>query len=349
MHTILSGAKINLRLKVVGRRADGYHLLSMLNVITDLADTLVISYNDSKKWQIDDIEFSEYVSDPEEISAVIRDPNHSLILKAAELFCREFEFEIGGIINIRKAIPAGAGLGGGSSNAAAILFALMLKYKERFKVFQAQRDLIVSLDSKIKSIALKLGADVPFLYSTYRVDGDLIKNSGGAVVSGIGETIEPIPINLCQKLHGSEAKILFPGTHLSTADIFKRYASSLKNKGAHNEMDSLLLNFVSAYRSNVNSSVAEESIQTRPHLPNITTIIDNDLAPVVVKACPKIGEILSVFNQIGGIESFLTGTGSSIVLLPTSEGVFDKNTQYKINEALTDRQIKYFDGKLQVY
>jgi 4-diphosphocytidyl-2-C-methyl-D-erythritol kinase len=139
---LLAPAKLTVSLRVTGVRADGYHLIDAEMVSLDLADELTITDG----WGLDVVEGHHlgYV-----------DPDDNLVGRALRAVGREAHVEL------RKRIPAGGGLGGGSSNAASVLR------------WAGCDDL---------AIAASLGADVPFCL-----------RGGRARVTGIGEVLEPLP------------------------------------------------------------------------------------------------------------------------------------------------------------
>lgn len=152
---LLSPAKLNLFLHIVGRRADGYHLLQSLFQLIDLCDEMEFSANRSGLITL------------ECDQAIALEDN--LIYKAAKLLQSHTNTCQGADIKIQKHIPIGGGLGGGSSNAATTLLALNQLWQ-----------LNLSTDALAK-LGLSLGADVPFFI-----------NGKNAWVEGIGEHIYPI-------------------------------------------------------------------------------------------------------------------------------------------------------------
>lgn len=154
MPTEKAHAKINLTLDIVGRRGDGYHLLETVMQTVSLFDTVTV-----EKAEGITLTCSE---------ADIPTDSKNTCYRAAELFISETGAG-GAKIHIEKRIPSRAGLGGGSSDAAAVLRAM-----NRLCGFPLTRE-------KLINIAAKVGADVPFC-----VDG------GCAVCRGIGEKIEPV-------------------------------------------------------------------------------------------------------------------------------------------------------------
>lgn len=174
-----SPAKLNLFLHIIGRRSDGYHLLQSVFQLIDWCDIVtlkLIPQNEVRR--IDPIPGLA--------------PEQDLVVRAANLlkdFCR---IQTGVEISLQKNIPIGAGLGGGSSDAATTLIGL-----------NALWDL--KLDKQtLSSLGLKLGADVPFF-----IFG---KN---AFVEGIGEQIQEVA------LETQDFLVIFPNQGIATASIFQ--------------------------------------------------------------------------------------------------------------------------------
>jgi len=174
-----SPAKLNLFLHIIGRRSDGYHLLQSVFQLIDWCDIVtlkLIPQNEVRR--IDPIPGLA--------------PEQDLVVRAANLlkdFCR---IQTGVEISLQKNIPIGAGLGGGSSDAATTLIGL-----------NALWDLKLDQQTLI-SLGLKLGADVPFF-----IFG---KN---AFVEGIGERIQEVA------LQTQDFLVIFPNQGIATASIFQ--------------------------------------------------------------------------------------------------------------------------------
>jgi 4-diphosphocytidyl-2-C-methyl-D-erythritol kinase len=177
LYELPAPAKVNLFLHVVGRRADGYHLLQSVFVPIDWADTLHIERRADGKLQRYDL------STPL--------PADDLCLRAARALQQASGSTLGANIHVHKRVPAGAGLGGGSSNAATTLLAL-----NRLWGLNLPRE-------RLAAIALTLGADVPFF-----VRGQ------SAFVEGVGERITPLAL---PRLWLAVVK---PAASLGTAQIF---------------------------------------------------------------------------------------------------------------------------------
>jgi len=193
-NTFPAPAKINLFLHIVGRRADQYHLLQSVFCLIDIYDQLTINLRDDGR-----IFRKSNNSDIPEIN--------DLAIKAAMALKEYCKFhppkglsnsqisELGAEITIKKNIPIGAGLGGGSSDAATVILGLNKLWQLNFSNLSLQK------------IAIKLGADVPFFISG--------KN---AIIEGIGEKITEI--SLPKSHYQQKIALLVPPIKISTAKIF---------------------------------------------------------------------------------------------------------------------------------
>lgn len=154
---VTAPAKLNLFLHVVGQRGDGYHLLQSLFVLIDWCDTLHFEVRQDARLARRDL------------SAAL--PPDDLCLRAARALQTASGTRLGADISIDKQVPWGAGLGGGSSDAASTLLAL-----NRLWGLHWPR-------SRLLSLGLTLGADVPFFLG-----------GRNAIVEGIGERLTPVPV-----------------------------------------------------------------------------------------------------------------------------------------------------------
>lgn len=193
--TVRSLAKINLDLRVLHRNPDGYHELRTVFQTISLADSIEIEYRSARK-----IELSI------EDAAAIPD---NLILRAARAALEAMR--IGGRVHFRltKRIPMGAGLGGGSSNAGAVLLALPLL---------AGRALPIAERGKI---AASLGSDVPFFLL-------------GGTAAGLGRGTELYPL---PELATEPLLIVSPGIHVSTPEAYRALHRSLTFTGSSSSIN----------------------------------------------------------------------------------------------------------------
>ncbi len=171
-------AKVNLFLHVTGRRADGYHLLESVFACIDLADTVsLVARDDGAVVRANDV-----AGVPEDVDLAVR---------AARALQSASGAQQGVAITVDKRIPQGAGLGGGSSDAASVLLGL-----NRLWALDWPRE-------RLAELGATLGADVPFFVG-----------AEPAVVRGIGERVAPLT------LPTQWVALAFPRAHVRTADVF---------------------------------------------------------------------------------------------------------------------------------
>ncbi len=184
--SIKSPAKINLHLEVIGKRNDGYHELAMIMQNIDLADYL------------------EFEINKEGLIKLKSDCNHlsldsdNLIVKSANLLKKLSNNDLGANIFLKKNIPIGAGLAGGSSNAAATLIGLNMLWN-------------LNLDNnELLKLSASLGSDVPFFI-----------NGGTQLCFGRGEILE----KLNYKYEYGVLLLKNPNVSISTAETYKKYSN----------------------------------------------------------------------------------------------------------------------------
>jgi len=157
LNDVAAPAKLNLFLHIVGRRADGYHLLQSAFMLIDWQDTLHFELRPHGQLSREDL--------------TIPLPADDLILRAARLLQAHTGCTKGAHIAVHKEIPAQAGMGGGSSDAATCLLALNRLWGLGLSVAQ------------LAAMGVQLGADVPFFLHGHN-----------AWVEGIGENITPVQL-----------------------------------------------------------------------------------------------------------------------------------------------------------
>lgn len=191
---IYSPAKINLFLKITGKRPDGYHDLITLMCCIDLYDTISIAFNAKK--------ISVICNNPK-----VPEDKTNLAHSAAILFLKSLNKQECVEICINKNIPVGAGLGGGSSNAASVLLGLNHYYGSPFS------------QEELMSMGQSIGADVPFF---------IFKKP--AIASGIGENLEAY-----EGLTPYKILLIYPGFSVSTTKVYNNFNLGLtKIKKKHN-------------------------------------------------------------------------------------------------------------------
>ncbi len=191
-------AKINIRLKVTGRRHDGYHYLSMLNTSCSLCDDIVVSLREERG-------ISVSVDLPSLASMPAAD---NLVAKSYSRFWEEFGCSRAGpgfAVSIVKRIPVGGGLGGGSSDAGAFLRFLVSLFGET--ITRALNITEQEFDARVMTVALACGADVPYAY-----------RGGVAWVTGIGEVVTRLPIS---RLWEGPVLVSVPSRPVPTAEFYR--------------------------------------------------------------------------------------------------------------------------------
>jgi 4-diphosphocytidyl-2-C-methyl-D-erythritol kinase len=185
-------AKLNLTLEVLGKRPDGYHEIRSVMRSLALHDVLEVEPSSTV----------EVICDAEGLSG-----KSNLAFRAAELLRARTGVSDGARIVLRKFIPIAAGLGGGSSDAAATLKALNRLWQTRVSAGELTR------------IAADLGSDVPFCL-----------RGGSALAGGRGETLEQLPDQAdCQIV------LVNPGFGVSTADVYRGVTSAMYTVGEASE------------------------------------------------------------------------------------------------------------------
>lgn len=204
--TRLAPAKLNLFLHITGRRPDGYHELQTVFQFLDYCDELDFSVRDDGNIHC-------------QTNTDLADEDN-LIVKAATLLQQHTQTSLGANIELRKKIPIGGGLGGGSSNAATTLLAL----NELWALGLSPENL--------QQLGIQLGADVPiFIYGQ------------SAWAEGVGEKLQPVTLSEDWFL------VIHPNCHVSTGEIF---SDKLLTR---NKPLITMSHFLAGYGSNVCESV----------------------------------------------------------------------------------------------
>ena len=279
--TVVSPAKINLHLEVLGKRNDGYHELAMLMQSINLEDYLEIELNNNGVINLS--------SNNTELD--LRDDN--LIIKTARILKNIYpDKNLGANIFLSKNIPIGAGLAGGSSNAAATLLGLN-------KLWSLNID-----QSTLKNLSLKLGSDVPFFLE-----------GGSQYCFGRGEILET---------YRSDSRFFLiilknPQVSLSTSEIYKKYSDKFQEDYLSSEIE---------YEGKRNNLRAIDF--TYDNFINRRIKIKNDLQKIVQNENKSVYDALNLFSQIEECISFsMSGSGPSCYGLfdnyEIAKNVYEKN------------------------
>ncbi len=181
---VAAPAKLNLYLHIVGRRADGYHLLDTLVAFAGIGDEISVA---------PDATIGLTLAGP--FAAALEASEDNLVLRAARSLREHAKTSAGAAITLTKRLPVAAGLGGGSADAAATLLALARLWR-------------LTLGDRVgAALALRLGADVPVCLS-----------GRAALVSGVGEQLVPAPA-----LPAAYLVLANPGSRLATPDVYAAF------------------------------------------------------------------------------------------------------------------------------
>ena len=197
-------AKLNLTLSVGSAIVDGprrgYHPIASWMVALDFGDTL-----DLRRATGDGSTFERVQAADAPLPIAIDWPmEKDLAFRAHAAMEREAGRPLPVEATLHKRVPTGAGLGGGSGDAAAMIHALVELFQLRLP------------EERLQTIALALGSDVPFLLRTLR------EGEGAAVVSGLGERLEPAPLPARM-----QAEVLLTGLRCETAAVYRTFDAHL--------------------------------------------------------------------------------------------------------------------------
>ena len=249
-------AKLNLFLHVVGRRADGYHLLQTLFQIVDLADSVTLSARaDGEIRRIDPLP-----------GVAVED---DLCVRAARALQRATGCALGADIALHKRIPIGGGLGGGSSDAATVLVALNEIWETGLN------------GDDLASIGLQLGADVPVFVQMH-----------SAWAEGIGDVLQPVESNgqvfivVYPGVHVATPQI-FSAPELTRDTPLTTIARFLSGEPSHNDLEPV----VRARHREVDSALRWLSSHASARMSGsgscvFAAMADEAQADAVVAGCP---------------------------------------------------------------
>lgn len=257
--SLKSPAKINLGLRVLQLRSDGYHNIESVFVAIDL---------------FDDLEFSQHPSVHVECSVPITTRQEdNLVFKAAMLMQHSTHTQLGAKILLTKRIPFGAGLGGGSSNAATTLVGLN-------KLWGLNLPL-----SRLRYLAEQLGSDVPFFLHT-----------PVALVQGRGELCTPLPLSMPWTI-----VVINTHIHISTKNAYEWLDATLHYPQLSNNLGKVVANLI-----NNQPSTHDEFAK------NGGMALGNDFEQAVQTELPALSTIKNELVSNGAVFASLTGSGSAI-------------------------------------
>ena len=221
--------KINWSLDIIGTRDDGYHIMDMLMQPVTLADTITLELSDDLTLTTDG-------------TPLLKADDKHLAMRAARLLKEYTNYPGGASLNVFKRIPVGAGLGGGSADAAAVLFGLNLLWKTSLS------------QAELEELGLKLGADVPFC-----LRGGLTRTGG------IGEQLEELE---CGRMFS--LIIIQPCRGLSTREVFKAFgnATDIQHPKTDRAVQALAEGDLALLRRSLDNVLQPVSASMRPEIGN---------------------------------------------------------------------------------
>jgi len=261
LYDLPAPAKLNLFLHIVGRRADGYHLLQSVFLLIDWADTLHLERRTDGLLRRHDLTTPL--------------PADDLCMKAARALQKASGCTLGADISVAKQLPSGAGMGGGSSDAATVLLGLNRLWQLGWS------------RARLLALGATLGADVPFFVGGHN-----------AWVEGIGELLTPMALPELENAHWAVVK---PSASIATPEIF---SSPELTRDTNTATVAGLLADIEQRRKTDESQLGNQQTAS-PFFGR------NDLQPVAEALCPDVGSAGRWLDQRFG-NSRMTGSGSAV-------------------------------------
>lgn len=260
--TVPSLAKINLDLRVLYKRNDGFHELRSLFQTISLKDTIAIEFESARR--------SEVALD----SSV--DIPDNLVLRAARLIAEDLNIKARIRFKLRKNIPLGAGLGGGSSNAAAVLIAVAALGGKRVPV------------GRLIGLAEKLGSDVPFFLL-----------GGTAVAMGRGTELYPMPDQPRRHL-----LVVSTGVHVSTAKAYNQLGRQAMSQSVTSTLTSTVDFPILREFQTIAWTLDQSDLRQIP--------FTNDFEKPVFETHGEIPAAIRKLRRAGAKPVLMTGSGSAV-------------------------------------
>lgn len=312
MLTILANAKINLYLEIVGSRPDGFHELVMVMQSVDLCDRITLRPLSTPNIRIE----CNHPQVPTDAS--------NLAYKAVTLLQKTFPSrtnQFGGVeIEIDKKIPVGAGLAGGSSNAAATLLGLNMLWKLGLTRIELQ------------DLGAQLGSDIPFCFV-----------GGCAIATGRGE--EVASVSNTPKLTAVLAK--YNSLSVSTPWAYKTYRQQFEHTylpiDAHSTLE--------ARQARLHSREMVKALRDL-NPPTIGNHLHNDLEKVVLPAHPKVAQLKETMSAAtavqGGLGTMMSGSGPTVFSLCEMPEQAEAIAQ-TIRQQIDDSDLQVFVAPFSAY
>lgn len=312
---IKAWAKVNLALNIVGRRPDGYHDLETVMHRIDLADDVeVVRGSDSADDGRPAITVTVTGIANLDVAGVPCDRGNAAF-RAAQAFLECLGHSEPVSINIQKRIPVGAGLGGGSADAAAVLAAMNRLWEKPYG------------REKLMAISASIGADVPFCLMNHDLAGDDADGAApvhAAFAQGIGDRLTPL-----SGLRGAGLLLATPGFAVSTSDAYAmwdaRFALGARRE-AHDvrKLDAVrpptrpaarrLAEVLSPVRSSAERADASCDLQ------RVCALMSNDFEPLIDERYGQIMQMKQLMTRAGATGALMSGSGPTVFGMYGSPG-----------------------------
>ncbi|MEM9265214.1 MAG: 4-(cytidine 5'-diphospho)-2-C-methyl-D-erythritol kinase [Cyanobacteria bacterium P01_F01_bin.13] len=276
-YTLLSAAKINLYLEIIGYRPDGFHEMAMVMQSVDLCDRITLTRLPTPIRRLQ-------CNHPQ-----VPTDSSNLALKAVDLLTNKFpELANRGVeITIDKNIPVGAGLAGGSGNAAATLVGLNMLWNMGLTQIE------------LEELSAQLGSDIPFCI-----------RGGTAIATGRGELLDPLAS--LTDLYVVLAK--YESISVSTPWAYKTYRAEFSDRYADIANSATLKERQQRVHAGpmVTAIAHGDSTAIGSHL-------YNDLERVVLPAYEKVKQLRSTMSRYGGLGTMMSGSGPTVFTLTKTQ------------------------------
>ncbi len=302
-YSLIAPAKINLYLEILGDRPDGYHELAMILQSIDLADQIDLRSNGTDQIRVS-------CDDPQ-----IPTDSSNLAYRAAALMANQFAEmyrKFGGVdISLHKRIPMGAGLAGGSADAAAVLVGMNLMWK------------LGLTQTELRELAAQLGSDIPFCIS-----------GGTALATGRGEQLAPLPS--VDFLYAVLAKHRNVG--ISTPWAYKTYRQQFSGSYV-SDQDSLLQRQQRVHSGGIVSAIGQRDGA------KIGQLLHNDLEKVVLPTYPQVERLRQTLSEFDTLGVMMSGSGSTVFALVESKAQAEQ-VRLQLKAALPDPNLDIWTTRL---
>lgn len=262
--TVPSFAKLNLDLRILHKRADGYHELRTIYQTISLRDELTVEWTGGRQTRV-------------ELASSVEIPDN-IVVRAGRLLLEQVRTSGVARFGLRKRIPMGAGMGGGSSNAAAALLALNALLRRKLPM------------AELIALAEQLGSDVPFFL-----------RGGTALGVGRGTELYPLPDQPSHPI-----LVLATGVHVSTAEAYGGLNRPVNQTLTQGSDSPILREFQTTLREFQTTAWALDRV------PLVDLPLQNDFEESVFALHPQLGQLVRKLKRLGARPALMTGSGSAL-------------------------------------